>query len=349
MTIVTAIMPVYNEAGDLPDVLASLNAQTFTHNALHVVIVDGGSSDGSRAIVQAWLDTSDIPGEVIENPRRDIPASLNIGIMRARPGTIIVRLDGHTTYGPGYIQTIVDSFANAPNTVGCVGGAQIPRPEEQFGRALVASLYGNPLGLGGAGFRRAMAPQLVRGVYLGAWRPGVLQEASGFNQHWVANEDAELSARVSALGYDTLFVPLESEYRVKRGPADAIRQWGTYGYWRAQTLRKHPETFQLRHLAPPLALVFAAVLLLTPFRALALALYAAYAAGIWALRPRGERPLVTLAACAFFPLCQAAWGLGLLRGFTMPPKISRMRALRAGRWRGRLAAARSASDSRRRQ
>ena len=349
MITVTAIMPVYNEAGDLPDVLASLSAQTFAHDELHLIIVDGGSTDGTRDIAAAWLARGNVPGEIIDNPRRDISASLNLGIANARNGSIIVRLDGHTTYGSGYVQTIVDAFAAAPNTIGCIGGAQNPRPETRFDLALVASLYANPLGLGGASFRRATQPQVVRGVYLGAWRPGVLQEAGGFDPRWIANEDGELAARLGALGYATLFVPLTSEYRVKRGPLVVVRQWGTYGFWRAQTLRKHPAAFHLRHLAPPLALAGGILLLLTPFRALALALYVAYAAGIWALRPRGERPLVTLAACAFFPACQAAWGMGLLRGFAMKPALSRATVSGAEQWRGRLDAARSGSGSRRRQ
>jgi len=260
---------------------------------------------------------------VIFNPRRTIPTSLNLGIERARPGTILVRLDAHTTYESDYIELLVNAFETSPVTVGCIGGAQIPRPERRFDLALVTALYTNPLGLGGASFRRATQPQLAGGVYLGAWRPGVLQAAGGFDERWEANEDGELAARVRDLGYDTLFVPVRSAYRVKRGALEAIRQWGRYGYWRAQTLRRHPGAFRLRHLAPPLALLAGLLLLATPFRALAFVLYALYAAAIWSQRRPGEPPLVTLAACGFFPTCQAAWAAGLLRGFVMPGRLPR--------------------------
>jgi hypothetical protein len=146
----------------------------------------------------------------------------------------------------------------------------------------------------------------------------VLEAAGGFDERWEANEDGELSARIAELGYRTMFVPLVSAYRVKRGPLAAIKQWGAYGYWRAQTLRRHPQTFRLRHLAPPLAIAFMAALLLTPLRPAAAVLYALYVAAIWAKRERGEAPLVTLAACVFFPAAQAAWGIGLLRGLAGP-------------------------------
>jgi succinoglycan biosynthesis protein ExoA len=314
----TLVMPVYNEIGDLGDVLASIAAQTAAHDRLFIVIVDGGSDDGSRELADRWLDGADIPGLVILNPKRSIPSSLNAGIGRARPDDIIIRLDAHTTYEPGYVASILDAFAAAPASVGCIGGSQTPQPEARFGAALVTSLYTNPLGLGGAPFRQAGVTIPARSVYLGAWRPGLVQAAGGFDEGWKANEDAELAARLRRMGYDTLLVPVSSAYRVKRGPLAAIRQWGNYGYWRAQTLRRHPGEFQLRHLAPPVALIVVAGLALTPLRWVALLLYAAYAAGVWARRARAESPLVTLASCAFFPACQAAWGMGLLIGIVAP-------------------------------
>jgi len=308
---VTTVMPMCNEAADIADVLASLSAQTFPHDAIHVIIVDGASSDGSRQIAAEWLAGSDFSGDIIDNPRSSIPVSLNLGIARAAAGSIIVRLDAHTTYTPDYIERIVAAFATAPYAVACIGGAQTPAPEQRLDLALVTALYSNPLGLGGAGFRRATEPQLVQSVYLGAWRPGVLQAVGGFDERWVANEDGELAARLKALGYHILFIPVASSYRVKRSPLAVIRQWGRYGYWRAQTLR--------RHLAQPLALVGALLMLLTPLRPLTAVFYAAYVAGIWAMRSKGEPVRVTLASCVFFPACQAAWAVGLLRGSLSPP------------------------------
>jgi succinoglycan biosynthesis protein ExoA len=314
----TLVMPVYNEIGDLADVLRSIARQDVAHERLFFVVVDGDSDDGSRELAERWLSESDIGGIVIGNPRRSIPSSLNAGIRQARDGDIVIRLDAHTTYAPDYVSSILDAFAAAPASVGCVGGSQIPQPEVQFERALVTALYTNPLGLGGASFRGANVVRPASSVYLGAWRPGVVQSAGGFDERWRANEDAELAARLRSLGHQVLLVPASSAYRVKRGPLAAVRQWGRYGYWRAQTLRRHPSEFRMRHLAPPLALFVVAALVLTPFRWLAGALFAVYAVGIWARRARAESSLVTLASCVFFPACQIAWAAGLCTGFLRP-------------------------------
>lgn len=312
---VSLVIPAYNEAADMPDVLDSIAAQDYPHSAIFLIVVDGGSSDRTVDIVREWLARSDIDGEVLHNPRRTIPTSLNAGIARARRSDIIVRLDAHTIYEPAYVRTIVDAFSSAPPSVGCVGGRVIPASEPRWDRAIVGALYTNPMGLGGADYRHHGTPRLVNSVYMGAWRPNVLQTIGGYDERWEANEDTELAARLRAAGYKTLWVPLQSSYRVKRGPIAVVRQWWRYGYWRAQTLRRHPSQLRARHLAPPVALMIALILLLTPLRDAAGLLFALYMAAIFAKRAPNEPFVVTLACCAFFPACQAAWGLGLLRGF----------------------------------
>ena len=323
MTPVTLLMPLYNEAADIGDVLASLSRQTYPLAATNVVIVDGGSTDGSREAAQRWLAESGASGVVIDNPRRTIPTSLNLGFAHARRGDIVIRLDAHTTYACNYVEAIVTAFAAEPATVACIGGAQLPRPETRFDLAVVTALYTNPLGLGGASFRQASQPVRARGVYLGAWRPGVVEAAGGFDERWVANEDGELAARIRKLGYETVLIPVRSEYRVKRGPWSAVRQWGRYGYWRAQTLLRHPGELRIRHLAPPVALIACALLLFTPLRGLVGPLYAVYFAGIFWKRDPGEPLRVTLATAVFFPACQLAWGIGLLCGLALPRPSTR--------------------------
>jgi succinoglycan biosynthesis protein ExoA len=322
------VMPVLNEIANLADVLASIAAQDVSMDRLYFVIVDNGSTDGSYELAVRWIAGAAMDGTVIANPRKSIPTSLNLGISHARPGNIIIRLDAHTTYAPDYVRSILSAFETAPLSVGCVGGCQVPKPEPVFAHALVTALYTNPLGLGGAGFRRSQGVRKAKNVYLGAWRPGVLQAAGGFDERWKANEDAELAARIRQLGYETLQIPAISAYRINRGPLAVIRQWSRYGYWRAQTIRRHPRELRLRHLVPPAALLIVAALLVSPLRWLVPELFVMYALGIWFKREDSESTLVTLASCAFFPACQVAWGVGLFSGFLAPNELKRAESAR---------------------
>ncbi|HEY0798328.1 MAG TPA: glycosyltransferase, partial [Candidatus Baltobacteraceae bacterium] len=307
-------MPARNEASYLPAVLESLRAQTFDHARLSLIAVDGESEDGSAEIVRTWLLSADIDGAVITNPKRTIPSSLNLAIRHAQHDDYIVRLDSHTIYAPDYIATIMQAYDELAPVVGCVGGPQIPDDTRTFGHALVASLMLNPMGLGGAKFRTLQKPSRVEHVYLGAWRPGVLQAVGGFDERWRANEDSELSLRVESAGFQIYWVPLRARYRIKRNARGTVTQWSRYGYWRAQTLGHHPQAWRVRHVIPPLLLLGGLGLAISPLRLALVPLFALYAGGVLANRPRDESLQVSLAAPFFFCACQLAYAGGLITG-----------------------------------
>jgi len=82
-------------------------------------------------------------------------------------------------------------------------------------------------------------------------------------------------------------------------PAAAIAQWGRYGFWRAQTLRRIRTSCAA---APDPAVRLgerrgAPSRILWPLVAL---LFLAYAAAVFAFRDRREDRRVTLASCFFF-------------------------------------------------
>ena len=318
-TRVALIMPMLNEAANLPETLASIGRQTIDKGRLLFIAVDGDSSDGSRDLVREWLRSSGIDGEVIVNPRRRIPISLNIGARRAGPDALILRLDAHTTYGSTYVEDVVRAFDEAPETVGNVGCAQIPAPTPDFQETVVGELLTHPLGLGRLVVRNLKAPTVVQTVYLGSWRPGLLFELGGFDERWIANEDSELEARLRASGRTLLIIPSDNLYKVNRGIVGTIRQWGGYGFWRAQTSRRFPHELRPRHFIAAALLLLGVALLFTPWRWLDALAYLGYAGAVFALRDKRRSLLVALACAVTFPLFQIAWTAGFLRGLLFTP------------------------------
>ena len=321
-TRVALVMPMLNESVDLPDTLASIAAQTYDKALMRLIAIDGGSIDGSPQIVTDWLASAGIAGEVVANPRRRIPIALNIGAQRAGRECVIVRLDAHTTYDPAYVADVMRAFASGPPELGNVGCAQIPAPTTSYSRAVVGELLTHPLGLARIGVRDLREPVKVETVYLGSWRPGLLFDLGGFDEHWIANEDSELEARLRDAGSTLLLVPSANRYKVNRGVISTIRQWGGYGFWRAQTSRRFPHELRPRHFVPAAVLLVALALLFTPWRIADLGLYLVYAIAVVALRARGTPLRVALGCAVVFPLCQIAWTLGFLRGlFVKPPRF----------------------------
>ncbi len=319
---IACIVPFRNEARYLPDVLATLAAQTIDRARLYVIGVDSGSTDGSDVIFQHWLSTAPVGGgELTRATVASIPAALNAGIARAAREDLIVRLDAHTLYEPAYVATLVATLDALPPDVWCVGGAPMPHAAiVPYSQALVTAMYGNPIALGPADFRRAHSePAEVSTVYLGAWRPGVLQRLGGFDECWMANEDCELSERIRDNGGRIYRVPVHLSVIVTRGALATLRQRARYGFWRAQTFKRYPGAIRARHILPPVVLAGGLALLATRRRALLLPLYVAYALATVSGRPRGEPPTVTAGTLVFFPLLQASYALGLMVGIIVSP------------------------------
>jgi succinoglycan biosynthesis protein ExoA len=312
------VVPFLNEAKSLPDILRSIATQNMAPELLFLVAVDSGSTDSGPQIVRDFLARGPIEGIVLRSEIRSIPGALNTGFRWVADRGIVIRLDAHTLYDPEYVPTIVQEFANQPDSVWCVGGAQTPEASKQFGRALVVAFMTNPIGLGFSPHRFASKPQIVKDVYLGAFRAGVIEKVGYFDERWRANEDSEVMARIFKAGGQVLWLPLKSAYRVNRGPIATLRQWARYGFWRAQTIKRHPHTLGIRHLIPPTALTLGAVLAASPRRVWLIPLVALYGVAIVVLRPREEHPLVTAASTLYFPAAHSLNALGLITGFLTP-------------------------------
>lgn len=318
---VACIVPFLNEELYLPSVLASIESQTLAKGRLFLVAVDNASTDDGPGVIARWLERTGIAGCIIVDPVRSIPHALNTGIRAVDAADIVVRLDAHTVYDPEYLATIVHAFETLPDAWS-VGGANTPAPGHDFASAFAEALYTNPMGLGPADYRRSGQIRRVADVYLGAWRPGVLQRLGGYDERWRANEDSELAARLNEAGGAVYWVPVRCRRVNNRSPWSIVRQWSKYGYWRAQTLKRHPSAVAPRQVAPALVLLVAFALLVSQFRAVLLVLYALYAAGTVRSRRAGERPAVTAAALVLFPLVHIGFALGTIVGaFSTPSSL----------------------------
>lgn len=318
---VVLIMPVYNEARHLARVLQSIASQTFDRSRILFIGVDGNSNDGSAEILRAWVQRSGTHGLVLSNPSRSISKSLNLGLAQATSGDIILRLDAHTVYAPTYVTEAVSALEDAAADVACIGCAQLPVPGGTLSERIVGALYTNPMGLGGADFRVGNDVREVDNIYLGAWRPGLLHQAGRFDETLIANEDAEMSARLRRMGYRILRVSLPCRFLVKRGLIGSVRQWSRYGYWRAKMLQRNPQSIRRRHIISPAVMVLALGLAASPLRMFLLGAFAIYAILVFHYRSKEEPILVTLGSLAFFPVLQCGYALGMLAGvFTGPAR-----------------------------
>jgi glycosyltransferase involved in cell wall biosynthesis len=119
---VSVIIPIYNGAADLPDLLDCLQHQTYSSDRVEYLLVDNGSSDRTAAMIQAAQNSS--PPQftlcyLSETAIQSSYAARNTGI-RAAKGSILAFTDADCRPQPQWLSRLVEPFADPQ--VGLVAG-----------------------------------------------------------------------------------------------------------------------------------------------------------------------------------------------------------------------------------
>ena len=116
---IDVLVPVYNEAGMIEDKLANLDALEYPRDRFRVLVIDGGSDDGTPDLARRWAERHGRRVEVVSTGAIGKPAQLNAGLERCRGDWILVT-DADARLSPGTLATMVDR-ARADSRVSVVG------------------------------------------------------------------------------------------------------------------------------------------------------------------------------------------------------------------------------------
>ncbi len=111
---VSVVIPAYNAARFIAATLDSVKAQTFTDWEL--VVVDDGSTDDTKPVVDAWLAKNAAAGSCVRQANGRIAAARNAG-MAAAKGELIALLDHDDFWTPDKLAATVREFDAHPETV----------------------------------------------------------------------------------------------------------------------------------------------------------------------------------------------------------------------------------------
>jgi len=251
--LVTVVIPARNEVDTIEGVLRSVLGQT--HAALQVVVVDGCSRDGTREIVER-VAAADGRVELLTNPDRVIPMALNLAEAHAR-GRWLVRVDAHSRIPVDYVERVVAHLRSG--RWGGVGGRKNGRGHTPQGRA-IAAVMGSPFAQGNSVYHYGTEPQPVDHVPFGAYPVDLVRELGGWTEAQLVNEDYEFDYRLRRSGHELLFDPsIEIDWDCRQSVGALFRQYRRYGAGKVQTLRRHPESAGVRHLAAPAMVAVLAV------------------------------------------------------------------------------------------
>lgn len=105
---ITLVIPLFNEAETLGELLRAITAQT--HAPQEIIFVDAGSTDATKNIVSLWIKTALIPAKLISLENSLPGNSRNAGINVAT-GNYVAFLDGGITPEPDWLMRLVDCVA----------------------------------------------------------------------------------------------------------------------------------------------------------------------------------------------------------------------------------------------
>ena len=244
--IVSIVVPILNEAQDIASLLGTILALDPPQSGFEVLVVDGGSNDGTQKIVEAlaakWCNLC-----LYDNAKRLSSAGRNVGSRYSR-GQYIVYIDGHCQIPRSdYLLRLVDIFRSTGADCLCRpqsltdmadGGwacAIAKARHSAFGHYPGSDIYDN-------------APGWTNPRSAGAaYRKQCYEAVGGFDESFDACEDVEFNHRVAASGFSAYRHPdLAVRYRVRSTLPRLFVQMRRYGRGRTRLAIKHPSaTFWL--------------------------------------------------------------------------------------------------------
>src|SRR5579863_185052 len=190
---ISVIVPCRNEIREIRVFLDCVLRQELGELAMEVLIADGMSDDGTRAVLDEFQERFENV-RVLDNPEKIVSTGMNRAIREAR-GEIIIRMDAHTLYAPDYVRTCVEVLKETG--AGNVGGPALTRAEGYVAEA-IAHAFHTPFASGGAKYRDPRYEGRVDTVSYGCWRKSTLEAIGFFDENLVRGEDDDLNRRLAS-------------------------------------------------------------------------------------------------------------------------------------------------------
>ncbi len=250
---VSIVIPCLNEEKYINDCIMSLVNNGFSKSEMEILIVDGGSTDGTLPIVELLQKEHQFI-KVVPNPHKKTPFALNIGIKNSANSYVLIA-GAHAVYPKHYIEKLYNLIQKQGiDVVG--GGIETKVKNRTHKTAAIKFVLSHRLGVGNSKFRVGANKMLeVDTVPFGMYKKEVFEKAGVYNEKLIRNHDIELSKRIKHSGFSIWMEPsLKVAYYARETYAGLAKNNYSNGFWNIKTLfiTKRFKSLSFRHYVPML-------------------------------------------------------------------------------------------------
>ena len=234
--IASVIVPVYNDPRGLATTLSALITQNYPRDRHEILVVDNGSTDGTRAVARRFSAANHHVKVLVEAELRGSYAARNRGIRHAN-GSILAFIDADMTVPVDWLADAVETIRSADvDYMGCDVRLFTPDARE----SLVAR-YNRLSGFPIARYldQRHFAPTCCLVV-----RRVVFEEVGLFDHRLASGGDREFGHRVYDSGRTLHFASDVCMHHPTRGTVGSLLEKAVrVGRGRLQLRRFHPDRY----------------------------------------------------------------------------------------------------------
>lgn len=241
------VIPCLNEAAHIEALIDRLTP-SVVRLEMRIVVADGGSTDGTQAIVQK-IAASNPRVTLLPNPKKIQSAAINLAVERfGDEFASFIRIDAHGDYPADYCDRLIeDADATGADSV------VVSMATRGFGafQKATAIAQNSKLGNGGSPHRQGAKGHWTDHGHHAYMRVKAFRAVGGYDETFSHNEDAELDYRLRAAGYRLWMTDKTFMVYYPRASVPALfRQYLGYGRGRAKNILKHRAMPKIRQMIP---------------------------------------------------------------------------------------------------
>lgn len=229
------MVPVYNDPTGIRATLAALVGQTSPTDRHELIVVDNGSTDGTRSVVREYCAAVDNLRLLVEDDVQGSYAARNRGV-EAAVGPVVAFVDADMVVGPTWVADVARRMAetDAPY-LGC-GVTLFSGADE----GVVANYNRlNDLHVERFVTELSFVPTCALVV-----RRALFEELGGFDSRLRSGGDVEFGNRVAAAGHRLQYCPDLEMYHPTRTTLGALlRKARRVGRGKTQLRRRYPDRY----------------------------------------------------------------------------------------------------------